>query len=55
MLKLPKIDEDIFAVSYRLQNLEKLEVNKLTMLAALYNSEKMDCLVKLLIKEKYNA
>lgn len=52
MLKLPKIDDDIFAVSYRLQNLEKLETKKLKMLAGLYNSEKMDYLIGLLIKEK---
>jgi len=55
MLKLPKIDEDIFAVSYRLQNLEKLEVKKLKIIAASYDSEKMNYLVKLLIKEKHNA
>jgi len=55
MLKLPKIDDDIFVVSYRLQNLEKLDVKTLKMIAALYASEKINYLVKLLIKEKNHA
>ena len=55
MLKLPKINDDVFAVSYRLQNLEKLEVKKLKTIAAFYASEKINYLVKLLIKEKNYA
>jgi len=55
LLKLHKIDSDIFTVSYRLQNLEKLDIKKIKAISSLYSSKKINYLVNLLIKEKKHA
>ena len=50
MPKLKKIDVDIFELSYRLQNLETLNIKKLLTLAKRINKSKLTNIVNLLIK-----